>query len=148
MALRIQPIQVAVQHVRQPRQRMPIPGISSGESPDDTFSGESCLHIAVFHNVCMVVVGDEIVVSRLPIDRNSRHDQNQNDYITMIRINSRIHCGEMEAGQAISYYHDRPNRPSRVAPDEDVMDWARVPLTLGTRVFTIPVSYLYRPYHL
>jgi len=59
MPPRVSPIELTVQHVRQPCQGIPIVGVGTGESPDGAFPSQACLKMRIFRHVLVVVVVDE-----------------------------------------------------------------------------------------
>src|ERR1019366_1273948 len=54
-----QTVELTIQHMRQPGQRMPITGIAAGERPPDAFHREAGLDAPVAADVVRVVKVDE-----------------------------------------------------------------------------------------
>ena len=61
MAARVILKQAPVQHVRKPRQRMPIEGICSGKCPLDTFCMNARLNMLVFSDVLLIIQIDKTI---------------------------------------------------------------------------------------
>lgn len=61
MASRIQREQLAIQHVRDPRERMPIRGMSVSKGPNDPLHFEAREDVRVLIHIFFVVVIDEVV---------------------------------------------------------------------------------------
>src|ERR1035441_7659466 len=59
MAEGLQPVKLAVQHVRQPRQRMPIRSVSARESPPHALPPQSRLHPWIVGEVIRIVESHE-----------------------------------------------------------------------------------------
>ncbi len=68
-----------VEHVREPRQRVPVGCVESGERPAQAFEAEAFAHHRVLVDVEAVVEGDEIVSPHLPEDGGRRRDQAERD---------------------------------------------------------------------
>ena len=75
MAGRVQTVKLAVQHVRQPGQRMPVGRIGVGESPAYRRSGQTTLDLGVACDVAIVVEGEEVESDRGQIDRQVRENE-------------------------------------------------------------------------
>ena len=60
--------ELAVGHVGEPGERMPIAGVLVDERPGDAGAGETVGDVAVFVDVIVVIVDDEIEVVDGPID--------------------------------------------------------------------------------
>ena len=60
---RPEPEQLGVEHVREPGQRVPVPGVVA-EGPAESFPGEAAGHLRVVEDVRVVVVPDEFVAER------------------------------------------------------------------------------------
>ena len=61
----IQPEELAIQHVRQRRQRMPVTGITLGERGAKAIGGEASGDDRIFVDVVLIVVGHELVAEGL-----------------------------------------------------------------------------------
>lgn len=73
----VQPEQLAVGHVREPGQRMPIIRVTVHERPFDARPGQSFPDHRILIDVTVVVVSHEIVMPRGPIDGQRGEDQEQ-----------------------------------------------------------------------
>lgn len=60
----VQTEQPAVYNVRQPSQRVPVGGISAGESPFYAFEVQAALDTLIFGYVIIVIVADKLVESQ------------------------------------------------------------------------------------
>ena len=61
MAGRLQSVELTVQHVRQPGQRMPVCRAKTFKSPDDTGPCQPGLDVLVFRYVLLVIISEELV---------------------------------------------------------------------------------------
>src|SRR5256885_15264166 len=61
MARRMQVKELAIGHVREPGQGMPIAGVKSLEGPEQSLSGESGPHVRVLGDVLLIVVIEKLV---------------------------------------------------------------------------------------
>ena len=59
---------------------MPIVGMSGSKSPLNAFQCQSCLDMAVFSDIQIVIKVDKFMISNLPVNRKSRHDHKQADH--------------------------------------------------------------------
>jgi len=64
-------VELAVQHVRKPRQWMPIWTVSKTEGPDDTGCGQSGTDMVIFGKVNIVIQAYKVMPYNLPIDCKS-----------------------------------------------------------------------------
>ena len=62
----VKAIQLDVQHVGEPRHRMPIVGMVTCECPDKVFEAEPGIHMDVSGDVIVVVKIDEIIELQIP----------------------------------------------------------------------------------
>ena len=74
-----QPENLTVQHMGQPRQRMPVVGIRVGESPDDGIECNTVLNMGIFVHVFIVVIIDKIKSLHLPVRSCGDKDEQQGD---------------------------------------------------------------------
>ena len=79
MAAGLQAIKLAVQHVREPGQRMPVAGVVRGERPGDSLAGQAPADVPVLVDVIVVVEVDEVVAGRLAEDGDHRQQQQAAD---------------------------------------------------------------------
>ena len=86
----IQAKELAVQHVRNPGERVPVAGVARGQSPLQPLRGEPLPDVQVAGGVKGIVVVDEIEVADLGVDRESRQEQRQ--------INQQIETRARECG--------------------------------------------------
>src|SRR6266513_5698189 len=64
----VQAVELDIQHMRQPRQGMPIVGMKGGKSPDKAAVRDAGFDIFVFGYIRRVVIIDEVVEKKLGID--------------------------------------------------------------------------------
>ena len=73
---RVEAEQLAVQHVRDPRERMPVGGVAGRHRPADVLEADAAPHVAVLAHVVGVVVVHELVEPRRGVDgENGGHEQ-------------------------------------------------------------------------
>ena len=75
----VQSEQLAIQHVRKPRDRMPVAGVSGGESPLDAGPRQAVLDDAIIRDVILVVVNDKAIVRHRPVSQQ-RDEREQQSY--------------------------------------------------------------------
>jgi hypothetical protein len=75
MASRLQPVDLAIEHVREPGQRMPIAGIRPGEGPAHSVPAKACHDLWISPDVIRVVEADELKENRRCVDGNNRQCQ-------------------------------------------------------------------------
>ncbi len=75
----LQPVELEVHHVRHPRQRMPVTGISGIEGPGDTLTCESGLDVLVLRHIRIVIEVGEVAVEHPP-ERPDGDGQQEKDY--------------------------------------------------------------------
>ena len=69
-------VELAIQHVRQRGERMPVVGMHTGEGPPNSVRREARADPRILVNVFVVVVVDELVSQRLAKDNpHDRHEQ-------------------------------------------------------------------------
>ena len=73
---RIQPVHGAIQHVRNPGQRMPIAGVSRDKGPLDSINGDPLPHDLIVEDVVVVIVIEELKAGGL--SEHSEGDSCQN----------------------------------------------------------------------
>ena len=74
-----QSVELAVEHVGEPRERMPIRGVAAGEGPRNPVGRHAALYMRVLINVFIVVVVDEREIGRpSEDDRNRQQEKNAN----------------------------------------------------------------------
>ena len=57
---------LAIKHMRQPGQRMPVAGMARGEGPDGTDTCQAGINIRVIRDVNVVVEVDELKIAYRP----------------------------------------------------------------------------------
>jgi len=77
MPARSQPMPLAIHHVGQTGNRMPVGGMDVGERPENPGERQTTGNIRIVVDVGVVVVIDEVVMNRLPED--DRRDRRQKD---------------------------------------------------------------------
>ena len=75
MCARPETEELAIEHVRQRRQRMPVVGVNVGKSPDNVSPAQSLLNLSVLADVGRVIVIHESVSQGLSVDRPRDRDQ-------------------------------------------------------------------------
>ena len=83
-------IESHVEHVRQPRQWMPVTGIGAGQGEVDPLTCQAHWHIRVVVDVRAVVANDEVVVPGLSVDQTHGRDQGQADRQRSAQVRSVI----------------------------------------------------------
>ena len=71
--------ELAIDHVRNCRERMPVLGMNVGERPCDAAPRQSCAHVRIVEHVKRVVVINELVMERLAEHRPRQRDQKKTD---------------------------------------------------------------------
>ena len=71
----IQSVELAIQHVGEPSQRVPVAGMEVRKGPDDSRGGEAAGNLRIIADILVVVVVDELVPNRLAEDQG--HGQQQ-----------------------------------------------------------------------
>ena len=79
VAHRIQPEELDVRHVREPRQRMPIARRRRLKCPDDAGRRQSALDVCVGGDVGRIIIIDKTARQRAAKNRQRRHGQRQAD---------------------------------------------------------------------
>src|SRR5436305_13742522 len=75
MGARLKTIQLAVKHVRDRRQRMPIHRMNMGKCPGYTANGKALGYVGIFVNVTWVIIVNKVVLEQLSKDNPSEHSQ-------------------------------------------------------------------------
>ena len=76
----VQPVKLAIQHVRQPRQRMPVAEIHRRERPLKAVARNATANMRVVGHVKRIVEVDEIKCDDWEINRRRRqHEQRANE---------------------------------------------------------------------
>ena len=91
MAPGFQTKKLAVCHVRQPRERMPVPVKSGFEGPDKSFSGQAGPHIMILHHITVIVEADKFVGDDL--SKNRKYGGNKDKtyiYFSTRAVHSRL----------------------------------------------------------
>src|SRR5580658_7432769 len=68
MSAGFQSIQLAIQHMRNPRHRMPVIGVKMSKGPDNPMNGQSLLDNGILIHVIIVIKIDESEIYRLAED--------------------------------------------------------------------------------
>jgi hypothetical protein len=68
MAHGIEAVELAVKHMGQPSERVPIGCMGCGKGPNKTLMGKPSLNVRIFANVLCVVVMDKVMICHLPVD--------------------------------------------------------------------------------
>jgi hypothetical protein len=71
--------QLDIQHVGEPRERMPVCHGYRREGPEESFPGKAALDDGILRNVVRIIVLNEIVVYNLPVNRSGKKHEGDND---------------------------------------------------------------------
>jgi hypothetical protein len=77
MSAGIEPKELAIEHVGDRRQRMPVPGVAVRERPNDSGQCETAGYDRIFIDVNVIVEINEFVTKRLPENQPRHRDQKQ-----------------------------------------------------------------------
>jgi hypothetical protein len=77
VAGRVKVKEFAVQHVREPCQRVPVTVFIRSESPFHTFQAQAAVHVGVLDDITIIVVVDEGMVTNRSIERRRCRDEKQ-----------------------------------------------------------------------
>jgi hypothetical protein len=87
VACRIRCEELAVQHVREPCQGMPVVGIDRLKRPGDAALCQSRLHMAVLGDIFVIIITDEFKAAHLPEYGSDNQDKKKgNNKIAMNRL--------------------------------------------------------------
>ena len=75
----MQSVQLAVEHVGNPSQRMPVIGMKMGERPDDSPEAQPVGNHRILINILVVIHLDEIEPQGLPENRKGNRGERQAD---------------------------------------------------------------------
>ncbi len=73
----VQPEELAVNHMRQPGERMPVGGVKGGEGPGNPFQRQAADDHRVVPDVEIVIEVDELMTDHLRVDRESGDRQRE-----------------------------------------------------------------------
>ncbi len=62
--------ELTIEHVRQPRQRVPVRGVAGDESPHESSTSQSIANVRVVGDVVWIVVVEKCEVANLEINRD------------------------------------------------------------------------------
>src|ERR1700726_1312714 len=81
MATCVHAEELAVDHMCDPRQWMPVCRVKSGERPCESRAGNTAIHHWIFLDIRGVIKGDELMADHLPINpkRNSRQTEQEEE---------------------------------------------------------------------
>src|SRR5665213_535331 len=110
MAARPGTVDLAIQHMRQPGQRMPVARMKT-ERPDESPPSQPRLHQRVVRHILLVIVFDKTVVKHRQVKQQSDQSQGQTDQSPKLRIvGLHFHAGTMMLNQTdSSMANDRSN---------------------------------------
>ena len=72
-------VDLHIEHVGKPRERVPEIGVECREAPENPLQGEPLEHGGVFRNVVVVVEVDEPKADHLPVNGQRGRDEQQRD---------------------------------------------------------------------
>ena len=70
---------LAIRHVGQPGQRVPIAGIPGVERPAQALEGQPALNLGVLGQVSVVIIINEIAIQDRPIHDQGQQEQRESD---------------------------------------------------------------------
>src|SRR5690348_1462483 len=121
---------LAIEHVRDRRQRMPVLGMDVGECPLDSTPSQSGANVRIVVNVERIVVVDELMMKRLskhgPNDRDEKNSNGQSDKQRFVVRRFEIH--EVTVGASPSAHPSRSRLDAKILPHPDILDRLRAPL--------------------
>ena len=65
---------LAVEHVGDPCDWMPVAGMEFGEGPNQALFGKTCPHIGISSYICVIIEGHKLITSHLPVDRKNSYN--------------------------------------------------------------------------
>jgi hypothetical protein len=68
-----------VQHVRKPRQGMPVAGVSRGKGPNYVSTRQTTSYVRVLADVVGIVIAHKVVAEHLCVDNEDHNRQNQTE---------------------------------------------------------------------
>jgi hypothetical protein len=93
---------LAIDHVRNPSERMPVRRIKRGERPDESRAGNTAIHHWIFLDIRGVIESDELMPDHLRINRKRHYCQSTGDE----EIHSTERCTLTIAGCGRSFASD------------------------------------------
>src|SRR5438309_3695232 len=75
MSARIQAVELAIDHMRNPRQRMPVRRVNMPEGPDNSIHAEAPHYLGISRYVIGIIIVDKPVVERLAENDPGEHCQ-------------------------------------------------------------------------
>ena len=99
MAPRLQAVEPAIQHVRNPGQRMPVRlfAMDFAKGPSQRLPGQTCLHLQILSHIHIVVVVDKVVVQRG--EKTPKHEHKQQDTNSNCLSPAKEHQGQLHTGK-------------------------------------------------
>ena len=79
MTTRVYPKELAIDHVRNPGERMPICGVKGGERPGESRERKAAIHHWIFLDICRVIERDEVMPDYLRVDPKRRYRETEQD---------------------------------------------------------------------
>src|SRR6266702_224916 len=71
--------ELAIDHVRNPRERMPVRRIPRGERPDESRAGKTPIHHWIFLDIRGVIESDELMPDHLRVNSKRHYRQTEQD---------------------------------------------------------------------
>ena len=75
----VRAVHLDVEHVGQPRQRMPVPGVPDIEGPDEPVPRESFPDMGILRYVGAIVEDEEVVPAARPVEDQGQRREREND---------------------------------------------------------------------
>jgi len=75
----IEVVELAVKHMGQPSERVPVGCMGGGKGPNKTLAGKPSLNVRIFANVLCVVEMDKVMICHLPENNQDSQDQQKTD---------------------------------------------------------------------
>src|SRR5689334_3425698 len=79
MATCVHAEELAVDHMRDPRERMPVPRVKSGERPGESRERDTAIHHRVLFDIRIVIESDKLMPHDLRIKPKRRNRQTDQD---------------------------------------------------------------------
>jgi hypothetical protein len=132
-----QPEQLTVQHVGQPRHRMPVGGVATSQCPPGVCPGQPTGHVRVIQHIHIVIVVDEVMARRRPVKgQGHQHQQDSHQPHRKTRPSRHGGGGPRRCGFGFGHgsAHRTPKLLRRVMLADADLGIAPAPGPLGAKV--------------
>src|SRR5271157_4672274 len=72
-------VELPVDHVRDPAERMPVGSVIGGEGPADALRGQALMDLGVIDDIDVIVVGEEVVVAHASVREDGGRGEEEAD---------------------------------------------------------------------